>query len=227
MTGNLENPFIFLPRYRLLRHLVFWIMDAVVFNTIFRSNTMSYPNQFLLSAIWVPLHMAIAYPIMYIFIPHFLLKRRYWQFVLIMVLWGVAGWYWNYVCRAHIIIPLENVFPFTLGTRNYWAANSFLSMVVIAGFGSTIVLFKYWITKQREFLNSEKEKAITELQLLKAQIHPHFLFNTLNNIYSFSMKGSAKTTDMIAKLSSLLSYILYDGKKNEVLLEKEIEVMKN
>jgi LytS/YehU family sensor histidine kinase len=63
--------------------------------------------------------------------------------------------------------------------------------------------------------------------LLKAQVHPHFLFNTLNNIYSFSLENSPKTPGLILKLSSLLSYMLYDCKAEEVLLEKEIEIMKN
>jgi LytS/YehU family sensor histidine kinase len=76
-------------------------------------------------------------------------------------------------------------------------------------------------------MQAEKEKVISELQLLKAQVHPHFLFNTLNNIYSFSLENSPKTPGLILKLSSLLSYMLYDCKAEEVLLEKEIEVMKN
>jgi LytS/YehU family sensor histidine kinase len=80
---------------------------------------------------------------------------------------------------------------------------------------------------QQERMQAEKEKIVSELQLLKAQVHPHFLFNTLNNIYSFSLENSAKTPEMILKLSSLLSYMLYDCKEEEVLLEKEIEVMKN
>lgn len=66
-----------------------------------------------------------------------------------------------------------------------------------------------------------------ELQLLKAQVHPHFLFNTLNNIYSFSLDRSPKTPELILKLSSLLSYMLYDCKTEEVRLEKEVEIMKN
>jgi len=63
--------------------------------------------------------------------------------------------------------------------------------------------------------------------LLKAQVHPQLLFNTLNNIYSFSLEKSPKTPGRILKLSSLLSYMLYDCKTGEVQLEKEIEMMKN
>ena len=76
-------------------------------------------------------------------------------------------------------------------------------------------------------MQAHQEKITAELQLLKAQVHPHFLFNTLNNIYSFSMSNSPKTPELILKLSSLLSYILHDCKTDEVRLEKEIDTMKN
>ena len=81
--------------------------------------------------------------------------------------------------------------------------------------------------KQRELLLAQQEKITAELQLLKAQVHPHFLFNTLNNIYSFSLEESPKTPELILKLSSLLSYMLYDCKAEEVRLEKEVEIMKD
>jgi LytS/YehU family sensor histidine kinase len=100
-------------------------------------------------------------------------------------------------------------------------------MNVMAGFGCMIILFKYWIKKQHEWMQAEKEKVSAELQLLKAQVHPHFLFNTLNNIYSVSLETSPKTSQLILKLSSLLNYILYECKTEHVLLEKEIKVMKD
>jgi len=117
--------------------------------------------------------------------------------------------------------------PFAYSNSTPWAPSGYIVMNLMAGYGSMIILFKYWVKKQKEFLLAEKEKTTAQLLLLKAQIHPHFLFNTLNNIYSFSMKNSPKTPGMIARLSSLLSYVLYDCKNNEVLLTKEIEVMKN
>jgi two-component system, LytTR family, sensor histidine kinase AlgZ len=74
---------------------------------------------------------------------------------------------------------------------------------------------------------AQQEKITAQLQLLKAQLHPRFLLNTLNNIYSFALHNSPKTPQMVLKLSSLLSYMLYDCKAEEVRLEKEVEVMKN
>jgi len=223
-----EIPFVFSKKYKVLRHIVFWIAAAMVFTIIFRTKSLELGNQFFMSLIWTPLQMAFAYPIMYIFIPRLLLKGRYLSFIAIMLLWAIVGWFWNYACRTLVFYNLvENVLRLPVENKNPWAAGSYLAIVAVAGLGSSIVLFKYWIKKHTDYLNAEKEKANAELQLLKAQIHPHFLFNTLNNIYSFSMKGSEKTTPMIAKLSSLLSYMLYECKTNEVLLEKEIEVMKN
>jgi two-component system, LytTR family, sensor histidine kinase AlgZ len=225
-----ENQFVFSAKYRLLRHLIFWLADAFIFTFIFKASNLSVGMQLVLSLCWTPLHMVYAYPIMYLFIPRFLLKEKTAQFILIILLWAVVGWYWNYICRTYMyfsVYTLVTGIPVPTSAQNHWAPNSYLAILLPGGIGSAIVLFKHWMKKQREFLLSEKEKINAELQLLKAQIHPHFLFNTLNNIYSFSLKGSQKTSAMVAKLSSLLSYVLYDGKNSEVLLEKEIEVMKN
>jgi LytS/YehU family sensor histidine kinase len=67
----------------------------------------------------------------------------------------------------------------------------------------------------------------TELKLLKSQIHPHFLFNTLNNLYSLALEKSDRTPDLIIRLSDMLSYIIYDCKSEKVPLSKEIDFIKN
>ncbi len=73
----------------------------------------------------------------------------------------------------------------------------------------------------------ENDKIQAELNFLKIQINPHFLFNTLNNIYSLEYTNDKKTAPMIAGLSKILHYMLYDCKENTVLLDKEIEFLRN
>ena len=73
----------------------------------------------------------------------------------------------------------------------------------------------------------EKEKLNAQLELLKAQLHPHFLFNTLNNLYALVYEKSDRAPNVLMRLSSLLSYILYDCKADEVLLSNEIEAIKD
>jgi LytS/YehU family sensor histidine kinase len=67
----------------------------------------------------------------------------------------------------------------------------------------------------------------SELQFLKSQINPHFLFNNLNNLYAYAMENSAKTPSIILELSSVLRYMLYDCKENKVALSKEIQHLEN
>jgi LytS/YehU family sensor histidine kinase len=100
-------------------------------------------------------------------------------------------------------------------------------MATSAGSPMVIKFYKLVTIKQKDWISAQQEKITAELQLLKAQVHPHFLLSTLSNIHSFSLGCSPKTPVLILKLSSLLSYMLYDCKENEVRLEKEIEAMKN
>jgi two-component system, LytTR family, sensor histidine kinase AlgZ len=90
-----------------------------------------------------------------------------------------------------------------------------------------IKFFKLWTVKQKQWMHEQEEKTSAELQLLKAQVHPQFLFNSLKSIHAFATNNSSQTPGLILKLSSLLSYMLYDCKTEEVRLEKEIENMKN
>ena len=228
-----EYSLVFSNKYRLLRHVIFWTVHIIVFSFLYKVPKQTWLVQHEQSAIWAVAFIIYGYPIMYVFIPRFLLQEKLVQFIAILLVWGIAGYFFNYFYRKYVfftlteLLPANRGLPLNYSNLNPWAPASYIVMNVMAGYGSMIVLFKYWVKKQKDFLLAEKEKATAELQLLKAQIHPHFLFNTLNNIYSFSMKGSPKTTGMIARLSSLLSYILYDCKNNEVLLTKEIEVMKD
>jgi LytS/YehU family sensor histidine kinase len=171
--------------------------------------------------------MLYSYPLAYWVVPKFLLKRRYILFTAIVLSWAVVGFFINYLFRVYIFIPAQEAMQYTSIVRGPRQPASYLCMTTTAGITSLIVLFKYWSRKQQEWLQAEKEKMTAELQLLKAQIHPHFLFNTLNNIYSFSLENSPKTPGLILKLSSLLSHMLYDCKAEEVLLEKEIGIMKD
>lgn len=183
--------------------------------------------QIVLSALWVPAFILYGYPVMYLFIPRWLLKEKYLEFAAVLLLWAIAGYFFNYLFRSWVLFPVSDTVGYKSGAKNPWAANSYLSMNVMAGFGSMIVLFKYWMRKQKAFLLAQNEKTNAELQLLKAQLHPHFLFNTLNNLYSLVYEKSDRAPDMLLRLSGLLSYVLYECKSDKVDLVKEVSVMKD
>jgi len=224
-----KNEFIFSPRYHVLRHIVFWVSFTVLTGIVFTSYSQglwSVQRSIFLGFLWLPVRMLYCYPLMYWVLPKYLLKRKYLQFGLIIIFWFVAGVFLNVWYRTYVFIPLEEAMNFQNIVKATGSPGSFLLMTTAAGIACIIVLFKDWHIQQQQWLQAEKEKITAELQLLKAQLHPHFLFNTLNNIYSFSLESSPKTPGLIVKLSSLLSYMLYDCKAESVLLEKEIENMR-
>lgn len=90
-----------------------------------------------------------------------------------------------------------------------------------------IVFFSLILTINNRLKQSEKEKLQAELRYLKAQINPHFLFNTLNTIYSFAIEKSAATATAVVKLSAMMRYIISDSGKDFVLLEQEVNYINN
>ena len=220
------NNFIFSSKYRVWRHIAFWLTD-VIFIVLLYSSTLGLWRSVIHNFLWLPARFLYTYPLILWFIPKYLLKNKYIIFSVIAILWGIGGWLLNVYFRQYLFTPIQDFLKFPHVVQGSGQPGSYLVLVITATFASMIVVFKYWIKIQRQWMQAEKDKITAELQLLKAQVHPHFLFNTLNNIYSFSLENSPKTPGLILKLSSLLSYMLYDCKAEEVLLEKEVEIMKN
>jgi LytS/YehU family sensor histidine kinase len=84
-----------------------------------------------------------------------------------------------------------------------------------------------WFELEARRKEIEHEKLAAELNFLKAQINPHFLFNTLNNLYYLAYSKSENTAEVVAKLSQMMRYMIYDSNHPNVLLSKEIEYMQN
>lgn len=103
-----------------------------------------------------------------------------------------------------------------------WLSFIILGMILLA----STQLTKHYHQRQLLDLKLEADKAIAELSILKNQINPHFLFNTLNNIYGLSYMGSKKAPILISKLSEIMRYLIYDCDQNKVKLIKERDLIK-
>lgn len=97
-------------------------------------------------------------------------------------------------------------------------------MVAIA---FAVKIVEIWIAQQNEKHEMEKRHLKSELNLLKAQLHPHFLFNTMNNLYALSLEKSDKTSAGIAKISELLRSVLYECNEAEITMDKEVRLITN
>ncbi|MEM8526954.1 MAG: histidine kinase [Bacteroidota bacterium] len=99
---------------------------------------------------------------------------------------------------------------------------------LITFLGSTLFeIANYATRKEKEAVQSQKEKLETEIKFLRSQINPHFLFNSLNNIYTLTLLQSQKAPENLLRLSEMLRYMLYDCEAEKVPLQKEIVYLKN
>ena len=101
-----------------------------------------------------------------------------------------------------------------------------LSTIVTASFSLFYFVEAWYENFKREAL-LKNEKLQTELNFLKSQINPHFLFNTLNNIYSYAQTGNEKTAPMLERLSAILRFMVYDCGEERVVLNKELSAIED
>ena len=157
----------------------------------------------------------------YVLLPNFLYKNKYILFALIT----------SIVVIAVILIEefvLERIFyPDTRGKR---FSNIFYNLLNTLPTLTILVGFKFaWdaLIQQKEVQKLKNSVRESELQFLKSQINPHFLFNNINNLYAHALEKSPKTPEIILELSTVLRYMLYECRAKYVPLKKEIEQLKN
>ena len=189
-------------------------------------------NSFL--AIIIP-QILLTYTLMCWLLPNYFYKRRNYllttfttAFVLI-VFYFIALGFKQVMAINYIIIGRQSaLWPYLDPiTQRAVIRDQLGSLPIILGLALMIKLVKKWWLKQKETEQLAKEKTKAELQLLKAQVHPHFLFNTINNIYFFILTNSAQAPVLIKKLSGLLHYILHECDQPLVPLEKEIKLIQD
>jgi len=111
--------------------------------------------------------------------------------------------------------------------KHHFDILSFFVFVMVMGMGTALSSIKEWQQTQKRAILAEAGRANAELSFLKAQINPHFLYNTLNNIYTLSIMGSEKTSESIMKLSNIMRYITDEAENNYVSLQDEIDCISN
>lgn len=244
-------------KHRIARHITFWLVWSVAFNVLFHfpihvfkgwdvtgPGTKYYrelgPVLFFVKSLIVNSFLAVILPqivltyvLMYWLLPNYFYKRRNYFLTAAITILVFAAFNFLALITKHAPTVYNSIAG---GDTSLWPyitmqwvvmIDQITSLPIVLGIALMIKLVKRWWLKEMQIGQLAKEKTNAELQVLKAQVHPHFLFNTLNNIYSFTLAGSAKTPEMIKKLSDLLTYILNDCNQPLVPLEKEIKMIED
>ncbi|HVV53966.1 MAG TPA: histidine kinase [Mucilaginibacter sp.] len=231
-----QTPFfhklIFDIKYRWLRYILLSLLYFIVITTLDHIDKKDHPVGAYVYVFFFPILLVYAGVFIYFLIPAFLLKKKYLTFFLSYACLCAVGLIIINIDVAYFFLPFfgkpapAHFDPVAFFYQTF-TPQRFLELNFFPMFCVFIKLFKLWYIEQQQKHEVEREKLNAQLELLKAQLHPHFLFNTLNNLYSLVYEKSDRAPKVLLRLSSLLSYILYDCKANEVLLSNEIAAIRD
>lgn len=226
MQGSLITLYHQIPRIG--KHVLFWLGFITFFAVLYGSFDEEYLERFQIELLYLPEKLLATYITIYILLPRLLLKEKYIAFFGLLALLLIVSGFIHWVTALYIEIPVfhPNEYWGTL-----WYPNKILKsatyvypVVVLA---TLIKFFKHWYKYQQATQMLVEDKLSAELKFLRSQIHPHFLFNTLNNLYALTLKKSENAPEVVLKLSHLLNYMLYECNTERVQLQKEIELIEN
>ncbi|WP_347925676.1 histidine kinase [Pontimicrobium sp. SW4] len=219
---------------QILLHILFWCGVLLFFTYFFgfENNDDNYILSF--SLFLMPITIATTYVSIYKLIPDYLIKKRYFLFGLYSFYTLIIS---GYLLLVSVFFGLGYLSEFEFSNMSQLSRNLFFVMVavyLIVIIVSAFKLLKLNLTHaektkklETKILETQLKLKEQELNYLKMQIHPHFLFNTLNTMYGFALKKADETPEMILKLSNLLDYLLYQVDKPFVLLSDEINHIKD
>lgn len=218
------------PRNRVvLLHLSFWCVHISFFLyqviSHQRNADIDWSTVASVVSVQVIFAMVIGYINYFIFLPAFLKDRKLGRYLLQFSLTFAV------LITIRLMLGRYLIDGFT-GSNGYLYTTRYVIQVVTTNLFIVIFLGMMrfgvdWFEFEARQKNIENERLTAELNFLKAQINPHFLFNTLNNLYYLAYTQSSKTTEVIAKLSQMMRYMIYDSNHPLVPLSKEIEYMEN
>ncbi|WP_338766256.1 histidine kinase [Bernardetia sp. ABR2-2B] len=228
-----NNLIDWLTEKRLWRHILFWLAAFLIAPLTSSEDVSELGEAFVFRLVGMPIKILATYFLVYYQIPKLLIPKKYILFVssifMSVFVFCVLYRIMNVHIAEQIIYPnteKESIVEIIIQveTTVFW----YVGKVYLFSF--VFLFFKMFrdsTTEKRKIQQLEKQKTIAELNFLKAQIHPHFLFNTLNNLYMLTLTGSKKAPDVVARLSDMLDYILYQCKADRVSIEKEVILIEN
>ena len=211
-------------------HFIFWVLIWLFYNFFFSYNSNHINFSVALSTYLIPVTAIATYTMVEKLIPKYLIEKKYMQFGIFSF---ISILFSTFCILIFLIVSVSFIPDFKAINLPPLGKNYVFIILLIYLVVALVSFSSLW--KRNSLItitNAELQKELTEIKykakeqeliFLKNQIHPHFLFNSLNTIYGLALKKSEKTPNVILKLSSLLDYVLYQSNKQEVLLKNELK----
>lgn len=205
-------------RLGILFQLLFWALwTMLIYSSVAARESPLSRTQFVMFQ--VPITMFATYLNYHLFIPRFLERRKYVAYILMVILLVVSLEVLRMTIRVNIMGNTIDLF------RNSAVGMTITSLLMLGG-----IMVKFadrWFRVSQSQIALQNEQLKSELRFLKTQINPHFLFNTLNNLYTLTLLQDTRAPRMVAKLSEIMRYLIQDTQVNRVPLLKELELLQS
>ncbi len=212
---------------RMSRHVIYWVLWGMFYVVVNSFNEDHSFWQWLIFEFMVlPIKITCTMIVAYVLMPKYLYTGRILEFFLKSMLCFILFGTLLFVVYRYL------VYPYVLGVQinDYFLIKFVYKVVELIHIASLFACFKFFqhIVEQRK-RNEELKLAAQESQLkyLRNQLQPHFMFNTLNNLYGMVLSGDKGSADMVLRLSEVMSYMLYETDRKYVPLKDEIKNLKN
>jgi two-component system LytT family sensor kinase len=216
-----------LPARRSWINSIFWVLVTVVFlyDRTYLSVKAGLPGFFLCAVVRIGLLVGLAWVNLHWLIPQYLLRSKYvlyfeWALLLIL-LYLLLQSVCDYMMYGFVLGPGFNVRLSTSLAYNFTHTSLYLLLTVALKFSID------WYEQNRTLQDVQVQKLQAEVNYLRSQVNPHFLFNALNNLYALTLRKSDQAPDIVLKLSELMEYMLYESDDAFVPLEKEMRYLHN
>lgn len=219
----------YIANNRPFTHILFWVGYLLIYTGVHADGGDGWWIYFTGELQGVPAAMLIAYVNMYVLFPRFFLARQYISYGLLAILLLFVVSILNRIFGqlvAPVLYPQiterDPVFVWYMILKSMlWFLSPILLLTLV------IKVFQQSVQQEQRYQETVRERLTAELNFLKAQVHPHFLFNTLNNLYALTLQSSQSAPKVVLKLSELMSYMLYDAQSASIALGKEIAHIQN
>ncbi len=213
-------------RYALI-HGAYWVLVTGFFlyekkYLIYKTNL---PYFFACVSGRIALLILIAYLNLHYFLPIYLLAKRYWAYftavILSVIMYVLLQSLYDYYLYGFVVGPMYNSNLLDAISYNFFSALWYLGLML------ALKLSLDWYGQQSLIQRITLEKLNAEVDFLRAQVNPHFLFNILNNLYALTLKKSDMAPDVVLRLSAMMEYMLYDSNDDYVPLHKELSYLQS
>ncbi len=212
----------------ILFHLLAWTALILLFLFARAENGVIKKESIIIFVYFGLINISLFYINSQLILPQYLLKKKYWQFLVVIFVIiaasGIIKYGLAYTFKETVLLRGEQ--KAFISFPVYYTL-SLITSTFFVFLGTTYRFIADWFINEKLKNERENEKLTVELAVLKSQINPHFLLNSLNNIYSLTYQKSDKAPEAVLKLSEIVKYILYEISDTKVELAKEIRYLQN